>query len=369
MKRILALLLVMALLLAGCGKKEPVTEAEPNTEPTIPTTEATEPATEPAEPTEPSTEAPTEPAVIYRHPLTGEVLEEPFDGQITAVVINNHKKCLPQHGQTDADIYYEIEVEGSITRCMALFTNLEDSPKIGPIRSVRTYFNILSRAVQAPVIHCGGSTYARDGYVDYAKTKLSNWQHVDANASDGFYRDQERKAQGYAHEHTLFTDGERLLKVLAKKGYDTPAKTPDAQLLFAEKPELSGEAATSLTLKFKSGKTTSFEYDAESGLYSASQYGGEWVDGNTNEAIKFRNVITLYTEQVQPISGSGRQFYTLLGSGDGHMVCDGQIVPIKWHHDSYEEPFRYTLEDGSPLYLGVGQSYIAIMGGNPISYE
>lgn len=369
MKRIIALLLVIVLLLAGCGKKEPVAEAEPSTEPTIPTTEATEPATEPAEPTEPSTEAPTEAAVIYRHPLTGEVLEEPFDGQITAVVINNHKKCLPQHGQTDADIYYEIEVEGSITRCMALFTNLEDSPKIGPIRSVRTYFNILSRAVQAPVIHCGGSTYARDGYVDYAKTKLSNWQHVDANASDGFYRDQERKAQGYAHEHTLFTDGERLLKVLAKKGYDTPAKTPDAQLLFAEKPELSGEAATSLTLKFKSGKTTSFEYDAESGLYSASQYGGEWVDGNTNEAMKFRNVITLYTEQVQPISGSGRQFYTLLGSGDGHMVCDGQIVPIKWHHDSYEEPFRYTLEDGSPLYLGVGQSYIAIMGGNPISYE
>lgn len=369
MKRIIALLLVIVLLLAGCGKKEPVAEAEPSTEPTIPTTEATEPATEPAEPTEPSTEAPTEPAVIYRHPLTGEVLEEPFDGQITAVVINNHKKCLPQHGQTDADIYYEIEVEGSITRCMALFTNLEDSPKIGPIRSVRSYFNILSRAVQAPVIHCGGSTYARDGYVDYAKTKLSNWQHVDANASDGFYRDQERKAQGYAHEHTLFTDGERLLKVLAKKGYDTPAKTPDAQLLFAEKPELSGEAATSLTLKFKSGKTTSFEYDAESGLYSASQYGGEWVDGNTNEAIKFRNVITLYTEQVQPISGSGRQFYTLLGSGDGHMVCDGQIVPIKWYHDSYEEPFRYTLEDGSPLYLGVGQSYIAIMGGNPISYE
>ena len=55
MKRIIALLLVMALLLAGCGKKEPVAEAEPSTEPTIPTTEATEPATEPAEPTEPST--------------------------------------------------------------------------------------------------------------------------------------------------------------------------------------------------------------------------------------------------------------------------------------------------------------------------
>ena len=364
MKRIFSLLLVITLLLAGCGKQEPAPEAAPVTEPTAPATEATEPTTEA---TEPPTEEPTE-AIVYRNPLTGEVLEAPFEGQITAVVFNNHKKCLPQHGQTDADIFYEVEVEGSITRCLGLFTDLEDAPKIGPIRSVRTYFNILSRAVQAPVIHCGGSTYARDGYVDYAKTKLSNWQHVDANASSGFYRDQARKAQGYAHEHTLFTDGERLLEVLKNKNFETPAN-PDAMLQFAEKPELNGEAATSLTLKFKGSKLTTFEYDAESGLYAASQYGDEWIDGNTGEAITFRNVIALYADQAQSVAGSARQFYNLIGSGDGHFVCDGQIIPIKWHHESYEEPFQYTLEDGSPLYLGVGRTYIAIMGGNPISYE
>lgn len=364
MKRIFSLLLVITLLLAGCGKQEPAPEAAPVTEPTAPATEATEPTTEA---TEPPTEEPTE-AIVYRNPLTGEVLEAPFEGQITAVVFNNHKKCLPQHGQTDADIFYEVEVEGSITRCLGLFTDLEDAPKIGPIRSVRTYFNILSRAVQAPVIHCGGSTYARDGYVDYAKTQLSNWQHVDANASSGFYRDQARKAQGYAHEHTLFTDGERLLEVLKNKGFDTPAN-PDAMLQFAEKPELNGEAATSLTLKFKGSKLTTFEYDEKTGLYNASQYGDEWVDGNTGEAISFRNVIALYADQAQSVSGSARQFYNLIGSGDGHFVCDGQIIPIKWHHESYEEPFQYTLEDGSPLYLGVGRTYIAILGGNPISYE
>lgn len=364
MKRIFSLLLVITLLLAGCGKQEPAPEAAPVTEPTAPATEATEPTTEA---TEPPTEEPTE-AIVYRNPLTGEVLEAPFEGQITAVVFNNHKKCLPQHGQTDADIFYEVEVEGSITRCLGLFTDLEDAPKIGPIRSVRTYFNILSRAVQAPVIHCGGSTYARDGYVDYAKTQLSNWQHVDANASSGFYRDQARKAQGYAHEHTLFTDGERLLEVLKNKNFETPAN-PDAMLQFTEEPQLNGEAATSLTLKFKGSKLTTFEYDEKTGLYNASQYGDEWVDGNTGEAISFRNVIALYADQAQSVAGSARQFYDLIGSGDGHFVCDGQIIPIKWHHESYEEPFQYTLEDGSPLYLGVGRTYIAIMGGNPISYE
>ena len=134
MKRIFSLLLVITLLLAGCGKQEPAPEAAPVTEPTAPATEATEPTTEA---TEPPTEEPTE-AIVYRNPLTGEVLEAPFEGQITAVVFNNHKKCLPQHGQTDADIFYEVEVEGSITRCLGLFTDLEDAPKIGPIRSVRT---------------------------------------------------------------------------------------------------------------------------------------------------------------------------------------------------------------------------------------
>ena len=99
------------------------------------------------------------------------------------------------------------------------------------------------------------------------------------------------------------------------------------------------------------------------------RYSDEWVDGKTGEAISFRNVITLYAEQAQSVAGSSRQFYNLLGSGDGHLVCDGQIIPIKWHHESYEESFLYTLEDGSPLYLGVGRTYIAIMGGKPVSYE
>jgi len=62
MKRLFAVLLIV-LLLAGCGKQEPVAESVPTTEPvteaptTVPTTEATEPTTEPP------TEAPTEPPI------------------------------------------------------------------------------------------------------------------------------------------------------------------------------------------------------------------------------------------------------------------------------------------------------------------
>ena len=67
MRKYLALLLVLALLLTGCGKAEPETE---------PTTEATTEAT--TEPTTEATEPPTEPEPVYYNPLTGEEVEEPW---------------------------------------------------------------------------------------------------------------------------------------------------------------------------------------------------------------------------------------------------------------------------------------------------
>ena len=374
MKRFIAVLLI-AVLLVGCGKQAPTTEAEPGT---APSTAATEPTTLPAiEETEPPTEAtepePTEPPVI-RHPLTGEVLDTPYTGHATAVVVNNIIDCQPQHGISDADIFYEVETEGGITRNLAIFTDLENADKIGPIRSARTYFNALARSYQAPLVHCSAGLPARDGYVDNYVTKLSNWEHVDAGAfgTAYFYRDSQRLAQGFAQEHTLFSTGEKLLNVLAYKEYDKVNENGlDFGLQFAEAPVMAGDAATKVKVTFMGSKTTSFAYDAETGLYTASQYGGTHKDGNTGEAVTYRNVMALYVNHTKAdVYYAYRSFYDLVGSGEGHMACDGKIIPIKWSHASYEDPFVYTLEDGTPLQLGVGRTYIGITGASdPISYK
>ena len=55
-------------------------------------------------------------------------------------------------------------------------------------------------------------------------------------------------------------------------------------------------------------------------------------------------------------------FYELNGTGDGWFAVDGQIIPIKWHHEALEGPFRFTLADGTtPITLGVGSTYCAII--------
>ena len=73
MKRILALTLALVLLLCGCGSTA-VSAPETSAPAEVPTEAVTEPA-----PATEETTPPTE-AQVYRNPLNGEVLDEPFTG-------------------------------------------------------------------------------------------------------------------------------------------------------------------------------------------------------------------------------------------------------------------------------------------------
>lgn len=358
MKRLVSLFLVLCLVLCGCGGAE--TPTEPTTEPT---TEAT---------TEPTT-VPTEPPILYRHPLNGQPLDAPYTVRPTAVVINNLKAALPHHGVADADILYEIETEGGITRCLAVFTELEGVASIGPVRSARTFFNNISLSYDAPIVHCGGSVRGRNAGFEDSSEKISNWEHIDQVYNGSyFYRDKDRYYyKGYNWEHTLFTTGEDLLKGLTDKGY-TSTEARDYGLQFDEEVKLDGFVANSVVVSFRGDKTSSFAYDAATGLYKMSQYGKEYIDGNSGEQMTFKNVMVLYTSQWNRHDGEySRSYYDLVGEGEGYLAVNGEIVKIKWSRDALREQFVYTLEDGTPITLGVGTTYVAVASetSTPVEYE
>ena len=58
-----------------------------------------------------------------------------------------------------------------------------------------------------------------------------------------------------------------------------------------------------------------------------------------------------------------RSYYVMEGEGDGYLAMGGEIVKIKWSRESLESPFVYTLEDGTPVTLGVGRTYVAVACG------
>lgn len=367
MKRYFALLLVLCLFLSACGSN-----AQPSAPTTVPQTTAptAEPTTEPSE----ETTVPTEPPVLYRHPLTGEPLDEPYNRRAVAVSIGNTRAALPQHGISQADVFFEIEAEGDITRFLAVFTDLENVSAIGPIRSARTFFNNVAAGYHAVIAHCGGSVRGIRGYYDLTGSKISGWEHFDemTYGTKYYYRDLDRyNNQDYAWEHCLFTSGEKMLMALADQEYQT-GEAWDLGFAFDKEAAVSGESANTVTVSFLGGKTSEFTYEADRAVYSIRQYGRDLIDGTTGEQLTFKNVLMLYADQSKKSDGYYvRSYYDLIGEGEGYYALDGKIVKIKWSREDVKEPFVYTLEDGTVIELGVGKTYIGIASpkSDPIAYQ
>lgn len=362
MKRLIALFVLLCLVLCACGNNTP---AE---------TTGTTAAETTAEPTVEATTQETDPPGMYRNPLNGEILNAPYTGTPVAVLINNLDACLPQYGINEADFYYEIETEGGITRCLAIFSDISQAESVGPVRSVRTFFNSVAASYGAPIVHCGGSDRGINGGYEDSDKKIPDWQHVNEQLKGYyFFRNEDRyNYQGYNWEHTLFAKGEKLAQAMKDQGY-TKTTSVDFGIAFEDVVALEGETANTVTITFRGGKTTKMTYDAATGLYTMHQYGDTTIDALTNETTTFKNVISLATDQWNVRdTGYSRSYYELTETeGVGTLAIDGQIVPIKWARDGLTDSFTYTLEDGTPVTLAAGRTYVAIVGDTdtPAVYE
>ena len=98
------------------------------------------------------------------NPLTGleGISKEAVGKRPIAVMVNNHKEALPQYGIGDADIIFEIPVEGNITRLMAVYGDYTKVPDVCPIRSCRYYFPIFANSFDSIYIHWGANYYTYD---------------------------------------------------------------------------------------------------------------------------------------------------------------------------------------------------------------
>ena len=350
-KKYLAILLAL-LCLTGCGKKEEPAqvpdepEAVPVEEPVL---EQPEPDPEPAAPTgiNSLTGLPMEPEYVQNRPA--------------AVMLNNLKKAQPQLGVSLADIIYEVPAEGGITRMLGVYQTLDGVGNLGSIRSARPYYIELAMGHDALYVHAGGSPEA---YQDLKSWKVDHIDGVNGNASQSavFWRDPERrKNKGY--EHSLLASGETIqhfwdnskYSKVHRDGYVYPQT-------FTDEPLTGGTSAEHVKLYYTSYKTGLFDYDTGTGKYLVSQYQAPYIDGNTGEQVAVTNLLILETD-ISAISGdkAGRLKVRTTGEGDGTLCRSGQSISIHWSRTDRNVPFTYTTEEGKPLALGRGNSYVCLM--------
>lgn len=352
MKRLIALMLMLTLLLCGCGAKgEPaVTEAPA----AVPETTAA-PTAEPT--TEPTTVPTTEPAPVYVNPLNGEILDAPFTGRIFANTVSNLADNIPHVGVVKADMLIECYVNmDSVVRCLALFTDIDSVDAIGSTRSTRPMFNAIAQHYDLILSHAGGSDQALKDAKDRGveNFNIDAWAVASTGAS---YRDKERKG---AYENTLYGIGSGIKAYAEAQGYPMTLER-DYGFSFTDDgtPAEGVEAKDiSITLTYKKAKKeTRMVYDESTGKYAFNQYGQVMTDLKTEEVEAFRNVIVMYAD----ITTTGiYHIADFTVGGTGCFACGGKLIPITWSCAGDKEPFRFFTESGEPLELGRGNTYMAI---------
>ena len=278
-----------------------------------------------------------------------------------AVMINNHSSARAHHaGLQDAYIIYEIIVEGGLTRYMAVFKD-QDTAKIGSVRSSRHYFLDYAMENDAIYVHWGWSPQAQSDITEY---KINN---INGLTWEGkyFYRDKTLKVSS---EHTGFTTMEMLKAGANRLSYRTTST--EKPLLNYEVDEIDASSlstipATTVTIKYSSSITDKYVYDEENKVYKRYVNNKEHVDDVTKKQYTFKNIIT-YQVANSSIKGDdkGRQNIENIGKGTGYYVSNGVAVKINWEKTSRQSKTIYTYEDGTPLKVNDGNTFIQIQPKN-----
>jgi len=295
----------------------------------------------------------------YVHPLNGSLLDEPYTGRVFASTICNTDNAIPHISLNEADVVFEMYVNSTVIRDLALFSDIKNVETFGSVRSTRPMFHQLVGMYDLILVHSGGSNYALN---DIFKLKYDNF-NIDAyevrNAGTS-YRDTE---YGRDFEASLFGLGEGVYSYAEAQGMrlEQPEDMDYGLKFTDEGTPADGEIANHVVIDFDfqgSDKYTEMHYNPDTDKYVYHQYGQEMRDLLTQEQEAFTNVIAI-TADMKAVNIYQKADYTK--GGAGWYACGGKLIPITWSSEEGKGPLEFFKQDGSPLEIERGNTYIAIM--------
>ena len=345
LKKLLALLLagIMLFTLSACGGADNPTVDEPD--------DGTS-----SQPAEDNT------SKFAVNPLTGEQTLDPAAAgkKPVAIMINNVSVAQKvQSGISSADVVFETEVEGGITRLLAVFSDVSKVGKIGTLRSLRVPYADIACGMDALLFYHGmDEDYCRPHVksIDLTYTAIDNAKYCN------------REENGLAYEHRLYTSGDRVAQLIADKGLDDSGSTTP-WLSFsssADKTAAGATAANKAIVKFTNSNATHFVYDAAEKKYIRTKNGDPYIDYGTNTKELFTNVFVLHTT-ISNYSDGYHKKVDFTG-GNGYYISAGGATEIKWSKGASENNFVFTTLDGKALTVNQGNSFVCISAGT-VAFE
>jgi hypothetical protein len=289
-------------------------------------------------PTSTPTSASPMPAV---NPLTG----VGPDGRVLAVKIDNVGAAqFQQAGLNSADVVYAIQVEGGLSRYLAVFDSVNAPARVGPVRSARqTDIPLLAAYGRVGLAYSG----AISGLLpDLAAANLQNITPANASAQ--------------------FSNGG------SSPTYITPAK------IFAAYPNLA--AAQNIGFQFGAAPAdgqpaTSVTASMPSASFTFTAAGNKWlvsVDGRpattTDQGRAAADNVIVQHAQVVPGKYTDHNaghpdnevFSETTGQGAAEFYRDGEVWHGQWSKSADTAPTDYTV-NGAAMQLATGRTWIVLV--------
>lgn len=357
--RLVTVLMGMTVLLAAVGAcgSEPgaaitatsVTIVAPSSQPattaapTLTAREKTVTATTPPKPVTRSSviRRPTAPV----DPLTG---QKPNAGPVIAAKIDNTSAGFPQFGVAAADIVYVEQVEGGLTRLIAVFhTRLPR--EVGPIRSVRSTDSELLTSYGTPGIAFSGG--AGGPLAALAKTPV-----VDLSPD----------RQGSAYWRSQFGDGTHNLHVDLETLANSAAselgrpRSPGFAFTASDPRVAAAPAGRAGTVTMQAGRT-GFTYSG--GRYVMDHKGTAYVD-HDGTAVLADNVLVqnVKDEPDGTVDSVGSPSYLshTIGTGTFTLFRDGHRLSGTWKRSAAADPTSFLDLAGKPVPFKPGKTWVLL---------
>jgi hypothetical protein len=272
----------------------------------------------------------------------------------------------PQSGLNSADVVYEYEVEGGVTRFAAIFRS--NSPShVGPVRSGRLMDLELVPMYQALFAYSGSSDPIKQMVLSapWGLQAISP-QFGDNCDEAGFCRFPQ---PGLAFEHTLYLDTNKAWALATRRGVNTGY--PARGFAFSPFPDPNGTPANDIFVDWYGHTSARWQYDSNSAHYVRFTDGLPHLDAADGQQLWADNIVIIAAphnerpDLFEPESHSASQEIALWDQGAAYVFRDGVYYEGYWRRQDKNDGHALQLIYGNnvPIMMKPGRTFVEVVRG------
>ncbi|MGW0845687.1 DUF3048 domain-containing protein [Streptomyces sp. NPDC002787] len=264
-------------------------------------------------------------------------------GSVLAVKIDNVRAARPQTGLDAADIVYAEQVEGGLSRLMAVYAT-KFPEDVGPVRSARESDLELLRQFDEPTLAFSGAQSKLLPLIDQAPLHARSPK----DATDAYFRGEDQPAP-----HNLYVRPERLI--------GSPPGDAALTTGFRYGPApAGGTPEDSRTIRYPAARFT-FTWSDDQRRWLVSMDGTPTVttdDTRVAPATVVVQYVKIRESRFQDYLGNNTPYTETVGSGRAEILRDGRAFEADWERATPTDGTTFTTPDGKPLNLAKGQVWV-----------